>query len=178
MNYINSYSLNNEDHKVVKGVLSNIKKLYAGKAIPVTGYHYLNIISSYTDPILCSLFLLWRILEENTFNKNFRSVIITRNKNAFLNTIHNLHNSHIFDSNKVNILIDSDLTNKLKGTGKGKVNRGNNLCRLPELIILDMDDKKAHQYILDLIPDIVIVDEIYQINPKSKLCELIKELCT
>jgi hypothetical protein len=154
--------LNNEMYDIWRCISTQITRVHMGKIIPTPGYNHLSIISPCLDSCFMALFVYWRIIEQNSFDTQFKAIIFTDTVNTYCPTIQNIRESQIvnlFDQNIVNIVLSYT----------GHVGKKRNEKAL--LLIIDRTEKNLIEKITIFGPDIIIIDELHT-DVKNKHCEL------
>lgn len=135
-------------HQINKSVNSHINRIYDGKIIPDLGIHYINLISYQINPVLSILHYCWNIIEQNTFNSQFKILIITNNPNNYDDMI-----KWIIDEKFGNMFINDMISiNRIKKHNK------------PSIMIINESESK--EMIDKYKPDIIMIEEIDTMSKK------------
>lgn len=89
-------TLNAEYYNIVNRINSYITYICDGKIIPNPRKKYLNIISWNIDPRIASLYTYWKLLEQNTFNCDFKTIIVSKHCHTYHKLIIDIKKSEIF----------------------------------------------------------------------------------
>lgn len=171
--------VHNELYVISKHLKSHISRVYDGKIIPLVKHHYLNMISGIIDPKLAVMSTYWNLLEENTFNCDFRAIIISSfddepsiamthselaiNKYKKMVSQKNQHKiDNIFNKECV-LIVDETFVTDI--TEFKKKNNKNNIIDNKKAILMIVSKNiniPLSQIINQFSPDLILIDQINQ----------------
>jgi hypothetical protein len=147
-------------------LLSRITRVYDGIVIPTTGINYVSVVSPLLNVKLASLYTYGKLLRQNVYNTNFKTMIITSNVKNYNQSYKDVaeHIPDIFNKDKVNIITLDDLLKNNTNIAKKSIN----VAKKSTLLIVKVTEKNLRNKIQLFKPHVVIIDKMFPEKNISK----------